>query len=96
MIDVSPTRASLLVRVRDATDGPAWVQFVQVYSPLIYGYARKRGLQDADAADVTQDVLAVVARSVRRLDYDPAKGSFRGWLFTVVRHQLARHCSGFS
>ena len=90
MADVSPTRASLLVRVRDAADGPAWVQFVQIYTPLIYGFARKKGLQDADAADLTQDILAAVARAIRKLDYDPDKGSFRGWLFTAVRHRL-RH-----
>ena len=90
MADVAPTRASLLVRVRDAADGPAWVQFVQIYTPLIYGFARKKGLQDADAADLTQDILAAVARAIRKLEYDPDKGSFRGWLFTAVRHRL-RH-----
>jgi RNA polymerase sigma factor (sigma-70 family) len=90
MADAAPTRASLLVRIRDAADGSAWAQFVQLYTPLIYGFARKRGLQDADAADLTQDVLAAVSRAVRRLEYDPAKGTFRGWLFTAVRHRL-RH-----
>jgi RNA polymerase sigma factor (sigma-70 family) len=91
MADVSATRASLLMRVRDAADGPAWAQFVEIYTPLIYGFARKRGLQDADAADLTQDVLAAVARAVRGLDYDPTKGSFRAWLFTAVRRRLGHY-----
>ena len=43
------TRPSLLVRMRDARDGAAWGQFVDIYGPLIYGHARKCGLQDADA-----------------------------------------------
>jgi RNA polymerase sigma-70 factor (ECF subfamily) len=54
----------------------------------VYGYARKQGLQDADAADLTQDVLAAVAGGVGRLEYDPARGAFRNWLFTVVRRKL--------
>jgi RNA polymerase sigma-70 factor (ECF subfamily) len=77
-----------LVRVRDPGDGPAWARFVEIYAPLIYGYARKKGLQDADAADVTQEVLGAVAPAIRRLDYDPHRGSFRGWLFTIVRNEL--------
>lgn len=88
MADSPDTRASLLVRLRDPGDGPAWERFVEVYAPLIYGFARKQGLQDADAADLTQDVLRAVAGAVQRLDYDPARGSFRGWLFTVVRNDL--------
>src|SRR3954447_25293336 len=88
MADAPKTRPSLLLRIRDARDGAAWAQFVQVYAPLIYAYARKHGLQDADAADVTQESLGVVAGAVRGLDYDPRRGSFRGWLFAVVRNRL--------
>src|SRR5262249_4707405 len=51
-------------------------------------FARKRHLQDADAADLTQTVLQAVAGAVRSLDYDPRRGLFRGWLFRVVRNQL--------
>jgi RNA polymerase sigma-70 factor (ECF subfamily) len=82
------TRASLLVRIRDAADRTAWLQFVDLYAPLVYRFARKRGLQDADAADLTQEVLQAVAAASRRLEYDPARGTFRGWLFTVARHRL--------
>src|SRR5262249_54046786 len=57
MSDLPATRPSLLVRLRDSRDGQAWTQFVQVYGPVVYNFARKRGLQDADAADLTQDVL---------------------------------------
>ena len=82
------TRPSLLVRLRDARDELAWSQFVDIYAPLVYGFARKHGLQDADAADVTQDVLRSVSAAAKKLDYDPQRGSFRGWLFTVVRNRL--------
>jgi len=88
MADSPLTRPSLLVRIRDARDGEAWSQFVALYAPLVYGHARKYSLQDADAADLTQDVLKAVAGAVHRLDYDPRRGSFRGWLFTIVRNKL--------
>src|SRR5437588_5372019 len=88
MGDAPLTRPSLLVRLHDARDGQAWGQCVDVYAPLVYGFARKHGLQDADAADLTQEVLRAVAGAVGRLEYDPARGSFRGWLFTVVRNKL--------
>lgn len=82
------TQPSLLVRLCDKADAEAWSQFVDIYAPLVYGYARRGGLQDADAADLTQDVLRAVAGAVGELKYDPAKGSFRGWLFTVARNKL--------
>ena len=56
---------------------------------MIYGYARKRGLQDADAADIAQDVFHRVLGALRRLDYDPTRGSFRAWLCTITRNRIA-------
>src|SRR5437588_509207 len=79
------TRASLLVRIRDGRDRDAWRQFVRLYAPVVYGFARKRGLQDADAADLMQEVFRSVAAAAGRLDYDPARGTFRSWLYTVTR-----------
>jgi RNA polymerase sigma-70 factor (ECF subfamily) len=89
MAEIPATRASLLLRLRDPRDEAAWGEFVGLYAPLIYGYARKQGLQDADAADLCQDVLTAVAGAIGRLEYDPARGAFRNWLFTVVRRQLS-------
>ncbi len=88
MADFPPTRASLLLRLRDPQDGAAWQQFVDLYGPLVYGYARKQGLQDADAADLSQEVLCEIAGGLGRLDYDPARGAFHNWLLTVVRRRL--------
>lgn len=93
MADSPRTRPSLLVRLRDSRDHEAWTQFVKVYGPLIYGFARKQGVQDADAADLMQESLRIVAQAIKQLDYDPQRGSFRGWLFTVVRNQLFRFWS---
>lgn len=84
------TCPSLLVRLRDGQDHDAWARFVEVYGPLLYGCARKQGLQDADAADLMQETLRVVAGAIRQLEYDPQRGSFRSWLLTVFRNQLLR------
>src|SRR5258706_12021873 len=82
MAEFPSTRASLLVRLRDPRDEAAWTEFVDLYVPVIYGYARKQGLQDADAVDLSQEVITAVADAVRRLDYDRQRGAFRNWLFT--------------
>src|SRR5213592_1313025 len=82
------TRASLLVRLRDGGDADAWREFVYLYAPIIYGFARKRGLQDADAADLMQEVLRSVSAAAHRLDYDRNQGTFRGWLFTITRNKV--------
>jgi RNA polymerase sigma factor (sigma-70 family) len=88
MAEIPATRPSLLVRLRDRHDEAAWNQFVDLYAPVVYGYARKQGLQDADAADLSQDVFRAIAGAIDRLDYDPSKGAFRNWLFTIVRRKL--------
>jgi RNA polymerase sigma-70 factor (ECF subfamily) len=84
------TRTSLLVRIRDPQDRIAWGEFVQLYAPLIHAYGRRRGLQDADAADLAQEVLRCLTRAAPGFRYDPSKGSFRGWLLTVTRNELRK------
>jgi RNA polymerase sigma-70 factor (ECF subfamily) len=93
MADDAPeslTRPSLLRRIRDPGDTEAWQVFVDVYGPLIYRHARSKGLQDADATEVTQEVLLQVCRSIQQFEYSPERGRFRDWLGTVTQNKIRR------
>jgi RNA polymerase sigma-70 factor (ECF subfamily) len=91
-MDESPeTRRSLIVRLGDPEDARAWREFVALYEPLVLRLARRKGLRDADARDVCQEVFRVVAGAVHR--WDPGLGSFRGWLSTIARNLLVNFLS---
>lgn len=80
------TRASLLFRLQQAPDDPAaWGQFVARYGPQVTAWCRRWGLQEADAADVTQNVLLRLTQKLRDFEYDPSK-RFRAWLKTLTQH----------
>lgn len=88
MSDSPVTRATLLLRLRDRNDHDAWSGFLRDYGPMLYRFVRSRGLQDADAADIVQDVFRRVGSAIGRLEYDKEKGGFRAWLFTITRNRL--------
>lgn len=81
------TSASLLQQLRQPADEQvtvaAWDRFIKLYTPLLYYWAKRVGLQDTDAADLVQDVFAGLVQKLPEFSYDPGKG-FRSWLRTVV------------
>lgn len=90
-MDVTPlgsTQASLLERLADPGDEDAWREFVGIYAPHVYTWAKRHGMQDCDAADVTQIVLGRLVKGMQTFRYDPAKGRFRGWLRTVTANAV--------
>lgn len=80
------TRASLILRLRDAADVAAWDEFVEVYGPLVFRIAQRQGLQEADADDVVQQVFAAVAQSVSQWLEKSERGRFRAWLLRIARN----------
>jgi RNA polymerase sigma-70 factor (ECF subfamily) len=88
------TSPTLLDRLsRAPADQSAWAEFVERYGRKIYGWCRQWGLQDADAEDVTQMVLARLADKMRAFAYDPTR-SFRGWLRTLSQHAWSDFIAG--
>jgi RNA polymerase sigma-70 factor (ECF subfamily) len=90
--DETRTSATLLARLRLApADQAAWAAFADRYGRKLFGWCRHWGLQEADAQDVTQDVLVRLAGKMNGFEYDPAR-SFRAWLKTLARHALSDFC----
>jgi len=81
----------LLARLRESENHGAWSAFFDIYWPLLVTVARRSGLNGADAQDVAQDVLRMVAQQMPEFRYDPARGSFKAWLLTLTRRRIARH-----
>jgi RNA polymerase sigma-70 factor (ECF subfamily) len=90
----STTDVSLLLRLgQDPQNQAAWRDFVKRYGRQLYHWCRRWHLQEADAEDVTQNVLVILAERLRTFRYDPA-GSFRAWLKTVAHHAWGRYITG--
>lgn len=85
--DRSHTRTTLLRRLAAPADKEAWREFVEHYGGRIYRWCRAKGLQDADAEDLTQDLLVKLAVQLRSFKYDPAR-SFRAWLKAITNNAL--------
>jgi len=83
---MTTTPASLLERLRDPRDVSAWQRFVRLYSPLLFHWARTTGLQEADAADLVQDVFQALVVEMPNFRYDPQR-SFRAWLHRILFHR---------
>src|SRR5579872_3695803 len=85
------TSVSLLCRLRQGTDHQDWQRFVRLYAPVLLGWARRAGAQDADAADLVQDVLALLLHKLPAFDYDSTR-SFRSWLRTLLLNKWRDVC----
>jgi RNA polymerase sigma-70 factor, ECF subfamily len=81
------TSSTLLILVK-AKDQEAWQRFVHLYGPLVYRWCQRFGLQDADAADVGQDVFRTVAESIDGFHHDQKGDSLRGWLWTITHTRI--------
>jgi RNA polymerase sigma factor (sigma-70 family) len=82
------TRPSLLMRLSDRADQAAWQEFANIYRPVVYRLALRKGLQHADAEDLSQQVLGAIAKAIDRWQYDPSRAKFRTWLHRIAQNQI--------
>jgi RNA polymerase sigma-70 factor (ECF subfamily) len=94
MAKIPDTRVSLILRLGEPANAAAWQEFADIYTPALFALARNRGLQPADAEDVTQEILFGVARSVQRFQPDANRAKFRTWLWRIARNLLADFSAG--
>ncbi len=80
------TRFTLIEKIKDRQDVEAWLEFASIYQPLIFNICRSKGMQHADATDVTQEVLARVAKAIETFNYNDRGATFRGWLYRITRN----------
>ncbi|HSG70851.1 MAG TPA: sigma-70 family RNA polymerase sigma factor [Planctomycetaceae bacterium] len=93
MTEFPETRESLLVQVRSPANREAWDQFASIYRPVIYRLARRKGLQDADAQDLAQQVLIAVASAIERWEKSDESVKFHHWLRRVARNAIVNALS---
>src|SRR5580765_3000440 len=84
-----PTRRSLLSRLKNWDDQQSWKTFFDTYWKMLYSVSRRSGLSDAEAQDVVQETIIAVAKQMPEFKYDPALGSFKGWLLQIIRCRIA-------
>jgi RNA polymerase sigma factor (sigma-70 family) len=84
-----PTRQTLLSRLKDWQDEDSWREFFETYWKLIYAIARKSGLTDMEAQEVVQETVIAVSKQMPKFKYDPALGSFKGWLLKLTQWRIA-------
>lgn len=90
MNDWPETSESLILRVKDSADSAAWSAFVAIYRPVVYRMARSRGLQDADAEDLAQQVFVSIARSVEGWILREDGPPFRAWLYRIAHNEILK------
>jgi RNA polymerase sigma factor (sigma-70 family) len=87
--DSIATRTTLLERLKDWRDNPSWQEFFDTYWKLIYGFAIRSGLNQAEAQDVVQETMLSVAKNIPTFKYDRTIGSFKHWLLNMTRWRIS-------
>ena len=86
----SPTSTSLIIRAQ-SHDAEAWERLAKLYTPLVLYWTQVAKLQDADAADVVQEVFEALAKNLGRFEHGPERPPFRGWLYGITRNKIRMH-----
>jgi len=85
------TAPALLARLQNRSDADAWKQLLDLYTPLLLRWVGRLGVSTNDADDLVQEVWQAVAREMPDFNYDPNRGSFRGWLKSILLNRVRDH-----
>jgi len=85
---MNETPLSLLERLRQSSDEPAWHRLTELYLPLVRRWLHQHGLSPDDADDLTQEIMLLIVRELPNFDHSGRKGAFRTWLRTITVHRL--------
>ena len=90
MAEFPETSLSLISRLQQLGDGASWAEFLRLYQPVVYRVARRRGLQEADAQDVVQQVFVSISRSIATWQGGADLPPFRAWLTVITRNAILK------
>lgn len=82
------TSESLLARVKDLRDTESWRRFAEIYEPLLYRYARLRGLSREDASEVRQECMTRLVEVMPHFEYVRERGKFKTWLYRLASNKI--------
>jgi RNA polymerase sigma-70 factor (ECF subfamily) len=87
--EITPTRQSLLSRLKDWEDDESWREFFGIYRQLLFSFARKAGLSEQESEEVVQETVISVAKTIKEFEYDPDRCSFKSWLRHLAQKRIA-------
>jgi len=86
---ITRTSTQLLADLHDPAKADAWGLFSHRYRPIVVAFARRNGLQEANAEDVAQETMAEFLRAYREGRYDRSRGSrLRDWLKGIAANRV--------
>ena len=86
---ITRTSTRLLADLHDPGNLAAWDVFNRRYRPIVVAFAKRCGLQHADAEDVAQETMAEFLRAYHAGRYDRNRGSrLRDWLKGIAANRV--------
>ena len=85
------TRLTLLQRAQDPDDHQAWDDFTNYYHKFVMVILHQMGVNENDKADLAQEVLLSLWKSLPKLDFDSNRAKFRTWMSSIIHRRVADH-----
>lgn len=82
------TRLSLLDELKETRSSDRWVEFAREYGQLLRQWLVGQNIDPNDAADIQQETMAAVVRSLPSFEHNGREGAFRRWLRTILSNRL--------